>query len=140
MQDHKTFLARMEHLEGMIAWVREQLQNSLFKENDQRKIELAMEEALVNIIIHGYPQHSRKAALEIIVHLHHGHKIEFKIIDKGLPFNPLLQSVKFNSYANIDERQEGGLGIHFMRCCMDNVHYERRHPFNILTLIKEVHT
>jgi serine/threonine-protein kinase RsbW len=65
-------------------------------------------------------------------------KMAFKIIDKGFPFNPLLQSVKYNMYANIDEREEGGLGIYFMRQCMDEVHYERHHPFNILTLVKEM--
>jgi len=138
MQDHRTFPAQIENLEGMIAWVREQIQNSLFKEADQRKIELAMEEALVNIIVHGYPQHSRKAMLEIIIQWRHDQKIEFKIIDKGLPFNPLLQLVKFNVYANIEEREEGGLGIYFMRLCMDEVHYERQHPFNVLTLVKEM--
>jgi anti-sigma regulatory factor (Ser/Thr protein kinase) len=63
MHDHKTFPARIECLESMIAWVRERIQNSLFREADQRKIELALEEALVNVILHAYPQPSRKAIL-----------------------------------------------------------------------------
>jgi serine/threonine-protein kinase RsbW len=138
MHDHKTFPARIECLESMIAWVRERIQNSLFREADQRKIELALEEALVNVILHAYPQPSRKAILEIMIQRPDERKMAFKIIDKGFPFNPLLQSVKYNMYANIDEREEGGLGIYFMRQCMDEVHYERHHPFNILTLVKEM--
>ncbi len=137
MQAHIAFSARIENLEPMIAWVRERIESSPFKEAERRRIELAMEEALVNVIIHAYPRRSSKAIVEIIVQGLSDQQIEFKIIDKGLPFNPLLQSSKCNPYAGLEEREEGGLGIHFMRQCMDEVHYERHHPFNILTLIKK---
>ena len=134
--EHRVFPAKLEDLESMIGWIRSRIHGSIPKDNDRRKIELAMEEALVNVIFHAYPRHSRRALLEIIIQHLEDQSLEFKIIDKGLPFNPLLQVTKPNTKAP-EEREEGGLGILFIRRCMDEVHYERHHPFNILTLIKK---
>jgi serine/threonine-protein kinase RsbW len=134
--EHRVFPAKLEDLESMIGWIRSRIHASIPKDADRRKIELAMEEALVNVIFHAYPRDSRRALLEIIIQHLEDQSLEFKIIDKGLPFNPLLQGAKPNVQIS-EEREEGGLGILFIRRCMDEVHYERHHPFNILTLIKK---
>ncbi len=128
------FQSRIELLDSMIDWVRCNIENGSFTCSERYKIELAMEEALVNVIHHAY--RGSKDLIEIIAYKYPNGRIEFKIIDKGLPFNPLLESRKVNIHAPIDQRCEGGLGIFFIRQCMDEVHYERQHPFNILTLIK----
>jgi serine/threonine-protein kinase RsbW len=135
--EHRVFPAKLEDLESMIGWIRSRIHGKIPKDAERRKIELAMEEALVNVIFHAYPRHSRRALLEIIIQHQGDQSLEFKIIDKGLPFNPLLQVSKRPSTQIPEEREEGGLGILFIRRCMDEVHYERHHPFNILTLIKK---
>jgi anti-sigma regulatory factor (Ser/Thr protein kinase) len=133
--EHREFPAKIEDLESMIIWIRSKVQGTIAKETDLKKVELAMEEALVNVIHYAYPKPSKKALLEIVIHQLDDQTLEFKIIDKGLPFNPLLQPPKPNPLPP-EEREEGGLGILFIRKFMDEVHYERQHPFNILTLIK----
>ncbi|MBS3905007.1 MAG: ATP-binding protein [Simkania sp.] len=136
--EHVSFQARKEYLAHMIAWVHERIQNMAFQETDRLKIELAMEEALVNIIMHAYPYHSTRAILEIVILLRANQSVEFTILDKGRPFNPLLQAGKLHIHIDLEKREEGGLGILFMRHCMDEVHYQRQHPFNILTLVKKM--
>lgn len=135
--EHVSFQASIEQLTRMIAWVHEKIQKSCFSENERLKIELAMEEALVNVIHHAYPHRSARSVLEIVMNYKADQCVEFTIIDNGQPFNPLLQSGRLDFQAGLEERQEGGLGILFMKRCMDEVHYERQHPFNILTLIKK---
>jgi serine/threonine-protein kinase RsbW len=134
-QFHRTvFQANMGFLEGMIDWVRKVTSDCPFTVSDRRKIEIALEEAFVNVVCHAY--RGEKAPVEIICCKHPSRHVAFKIIDKGLPFNPLLQPKSSHSSLPIEERQEGGLGIFFMTKFMDEVHYERHHPFNVLTLVK----
>ncbi len=134
-QFYRTVLqANMEFLKEMIDWVRKVISDCPFTLNDQRKIEIAMEEAFVNVVSHAY--RDDKAQVEIICCKYPTQHVAFKVIDKGMPFNPLLGSERCHSSLPIEEREEGGLGIFFMRKFMDEVHYERHHPFNVLTLVK----
>jgi anti-sigma regulatory factor (Ser/Thr protein kinase) len=136
---HRIFPATLEELESMFGWVQSRLDGAVLLDGDRRRIELAMEEALVNVIFHAYsPRARKKAILEIIIHYCEDKSMAFKILDKGEPFNPLSRIVHPHMLSGLD-REEGGMGIFFIRCCMDEVYYERRHPFNILTLIKRSH-
>lgn len=128
------FQANMGFLEGMIDWVRKVTSDCSFSVSERRKIEIALEEAFVNVVHYAY--RGAKAPVEMICCKYPSKQVAFKIIDKGMPFNPLLQPRRGHSSLPIEERQEGGLGIFFMRKFMDEVHYQRHHPFNVLTLVK----
>ncbi len=132
------FQANMGLLEGMIDWVRKVTSDCPFSKAERRKVELALEEAFVNVVRHAYK--GAKAPVEIICCKYPSKQVAFKIIDKGMPFNPLLQTKSNDASLPIEERQEGGLGIFFMKKLMDEVHYERRHPFNVLTLVKNTNS
>lgn len=134
------FQADMGFLEKMVDWVRKVTSDCTLSEGDKRKIELALEEAFVNVVHHAYrvAHTSVKANVEMVCCKHVSRQVVFKIIDKGMPFNPLLQSKLANPFLPIEERKEGGLGIYFMKRLMDEVHYERHHPFNVLTLVKKM--
>lgn len=129
------FQANMSFLEGMIDWVRKVTSDCPFNISERRKIEIALEEAFVNVVHHAYK--GTNAPVEFICCKYPLKQVAFKIIDKGMPFNPLLQSKRSSpSFSSLEDHQEGGLGIFFMRKFMDEVHYERHHPFNVLTLVK----
>jgi serine/threonine-protein kinase RsbW len=95
------------------------------------EIELAIEEALVNIFNYSYPE--KTGDVEINCKVDH-HQFIIEMIDSGIPFdmtshpNPDLKS-------DLSERQIGGLGIYLIKRMMDEVRYRRENDQNILTLI-----
>ena len=96
------------------------------------KIELASEEALVNIIKHGFI--NKKGIIKIICEFKEN---GFKIIlqDNGISFNPVLYH---SEYPYMDEAGIGGWGIKLILNAMDAVEYSRDNDFNSLTLIMSV--
>ena len=134
LMDRAVFQAQLEMLDLMMEWIRTHVDSMGFSPVDGKKIQLAMEEALVNVICHAYK--NGKGAVELICNEYPKQRILFTIMDKGPSFNPLLQSSKVPLDSPLEEREEGGLGIFFIRQLMDEVHYERQHPYNILTLVK----
>ena len=100
-----------------------------------RKLRLAVEEAVVNVIDYAYPLGSEG---DITIHvMSDGHSIRFKIIDAGVAFDPTAKE-KADTTLSIDDRQIGGLGILLVRELMDTINYEREEGQNILTLIKNL--
>ena len=137
INDQVIFSARMDKLETMMAWTRKMLHLALFPVGDQNKVEIAVEEALVNVIRYAYGENGGDITLSC--RLDPTLYVEFTIRDSGIPFNPLLQSCKEpTSGETLEEKREGGLGILFMRNLMDDVHYERAHSQNILILRKNL--
>ena len=98
------------------------------------QIELASEEALVNVIHHSYADLG--GVIEIGIKANPG-RLEIRICDGGAPFNPLAKRTP-QQHADLSERVTGGLGLLFIRKCMDEVSYERKSNRNILTLIKKI--
>lgn len=132
----KTFPACLENLEQMMQWIRQRCSDADFFAKESRKIELAMEEALVNIIKYAYGTVKQQEEIGLFCKLIPKNSIEFTIKDKGPPFNPFLQRSAIDLQASLDDRIEGGIGIKLMMQNMDIVHYERQEPYNILILKK----
>lgn len=122
----------------MLHWIRERLFQTEFDEQTIRKIELATEEALVNVIRHAYK--AKEGNIEIGMKFHPKSHVEIAISDEGPAFNPLAKEIVINPLATLEERTEGGLGILFMKQYMDEIHYERKKEKNILTLTKRMNT
>jgi len=129
-----SFIAEMDALEAMMQWVRSQLSKVSFSPAEQRKIELAMEEALVNIIRYAYGEKKGHIELSFSQAIEY---VEFTVRDSGVSFNPLLESSHIDADRPLEEREEGGLGIMLIKEYMDEVHYKRLEPYNILRLIKK---
>ncbi len=95
------------------------------------KINLALEEALANVIMYAYPEGKTS---EVTLDMETTNKtLHMKISDMGIPFNPLLQK-EANIDASLEERQIGGLGIHLIKKIVDNLEYEYKDNKNILSL------
>jgi anti-sigma regulatory factor (Ser/Thr protein kinase) len=101
--------------------------------------ELAVEEAFVNIAEYGFaeyePDNLRDHSYVDIAAEVDGESITITICDNSPPFNP-LEMKDPNITKNIQQIETGGLGIHFYKKLMDQVHYEYRNGENRLTLRK----
>ncbi len=110
--------------------------NSFFEQNSLdhaslSKIDLALEEALANIIMYAYPDgKTGEVTLDMNVE---NNAIKMKISDKGIPFNPLEKETA-DLNVSLEERKIGGLGIYLIKEIMDKVEYEYKEKNNILNL------
>lgn len=112
-------------------------------QQNTRKIRLAVEEAVANVISYAYPK-GELGTIHVdilaqpITDVSSTGRLTVVISDSGQPFNPLArQAVDVEQAAH--DRQIGGLGIHLYRQLMDKVTYERTDDGrNVLTLIKEI--
>lgn len=95
-------------------------------------LNLAMEEAVSNVILYAYP--NKGNTLKIEAETNCG-ELTFKVIDSGVPFDPTLQTDP-DITLPADERPVGGLGIFLVRQIMDKVAYERINEKNVLILTK----
>lgn len=130
----KTFPASLDKLYEMLQFVRLQAQDALFDESQTSKIELALEEALVNIISYGYP--NRSGAIEIHCSAMDNTGLKIVLKDRGIPYNPLTNAKRFNPMDALEAKTIGGYGVYFILKIMDEVDYTRENNFNILTLVK----
>ena len=80
------FLADLTILDQMMLHIRQEASLAGIEEKAISKIELACEEALVNIISYAYPEKKGKLSIECTKH---GQRFEITVKDKGLPFNPI---------------------------------------------------
>ena len=97
------------------------------------QMNLAVEEAVVNVMYYAYPEGTRG---DIFVKaLADDDSLTFVISDQGVPFDPTSVDDP-DTTLEADERALGGLGIYLTRHYMDIVSYERKDGWNILTLKK----
>lgn len=132
----KTFNAKLSALPSMLDWIRIRLEKAGFSDVEIRRIEIALEEGLVNIISYAYQ--GEAGTIEISIDHFDGEYIEITLKDHGLPFNPLKQKKEVDPLIPVEVMKVGGLGILFMQKLMDKVEYIRHHNANILSLRKNL--
>jgi serine/threonine-protein kinase RsbW len=95
--------------------------------------QLAVEEAVTNIIVHGYGGPEG----EIVVSCRAGpDAIEIQLEDQAIPFDPLsIPDPALDQ--NIEDRQIGGLGIFLAKQIMSDIQYRFADGKNILTMVKK---
>jgi sigma-B regulation protein RsbU (phosphoserine phosphatase) len=117
------------------AFVNEACQMAGFTEEDTSKVQLAIEEAVVNVMKYAYPSGTH-GDVTIEAQLN-GVRMKFTIIDSGAPFDPTAHP-EADTTLSANQRAIGGLGIHLVRQIMDAVNYERIDKLNVLTLKKNL--
>ncbi len=98
-------------------------------------INLALEEAVSNVMLYAYPE--GKSGSVLIDATKTEHDVTFVISDSGKPFDPTQQK-EADITLSAEERNIGGLGIHLVRQIMDEISYERKDDKNYLTLVKKL--
>lgn len=111
------------------------MQGHGFPDEDILDTQLAVEEVVTNVIVHGYGD----AGGEILVSLSYNADdaaIEIRVEDFAEPFDPLTLPEPDIS-ASMDDRKIGGLGIFLTRQVMDDIRYRYENNRNILVLRKK---
>ena len=99
------------------------------------QLNLALEEAVVNVINYGYPNGTKG---DILIEAQaNDQRLKFIITDSGVPFDPTAKE-EVDTTLSAEERPIGGLGIHLVRKIMDSINYERHNGHNVLTLRKKI--
>ena len=98
------------------------------------QMNLAIEEAVVNVMNYAYPEGTK--GFVDITSMSDDESLQFVISDNGKPFDPTTKE-EVDTTLPIEKRRIGGLGIFLVRKMMDNVKYEYKDGQNILTLRKK---
>ena len=99
------------------------------------QMNLAIEEAVVNVMDYAYPK-GTKGDITIEAQANN-QRLKFTIIDSGKPFDPTVKA-DADITLSAEERPIGGLGIYLVRQLMDSINYERVNGLNVLTLRKKL--
>lgn len=99
-------------------------------------LSLCLEEALTNVIFYAYPE-GKSGDIQVTVQLEGG-SVSIGIEDEGKAFNPLTDSKDPDLEASVEDRQIGGLGIHFIKQFMDKLDYQRINNKNQLVFSKKI--
>ena len=125
--------AKFENLERLMGFISECAKTQGFSQRRLREIELATEEALVNIFNYAYPA-SGPGDVEIRCETGDRNRLVIEFLDNGVPFNiETLSEPDLN--APISQRKVGGLGVFLIRRIVDEVHHCRDGNRNILTFV-----
>lgn len=98
-------------------------------------INLALEEAVANIIMYAYPSEEKQEILLKVTS--NKNQLIFLLTDKGLSFDP-TQVKDVDLTLSIEERPIGGLGIFLIHNIMNEVSYQRLDNENQLTMKKDI--
>ena len=124
--------ANLENLPQLIESVSMCAKKQGFNPGKVTEIEIALEEALVNIINYAYQNNF--GDIKVTCFFDDANRFTITIEDTGVHFD-VLSVGQPNITGKISERKVGGLGIFFIRKLMDGVLYQRKGNKNILTLI-----
>ena len=97
-----------------------------------RKIKVALDDLLNNIVSYGYPDAPTRG-IEILLEITN-QRLSVTVIDDGIPFNPLDQKSPRTDEC-LKDRQIGGLGVHLIRSLADDTSYRRENEKNVLTIV-----
>jgi sigma-B regulation protein RsbU (phosphoserine phosphatase) len=117
----------------LAAFIDEVCEAAGFNASVAMQMNLAMEEAVVNVMNYAYPVGVKG---DIVIEAEdRGDSVQFVIIDGGTPFDPTAKA-DADTTLSVEERPIGGLGIFLVRQLMDTVSYEYKGEKNRLTLVK----
>lgn len=134
-QSHITLPNDVQATTELGMFVDEVCENVGFDMSTTFKLNLAIEEAVVNVMSYAYPA-GTKGDVDIDAEAD-DEQLKFVISDSGTPFDP-TQKGEVDTTLSAEERGIGGLGIHLIRQIMDTINYERVDGKNVLTLRKKL--
>ena len=95
---------------------------------------LALEEVATNVVRHGGREEgSGEIEIEVVST---DAEARVEVRDRGRPFDPFRGAPEPDTEAALEDRQIGGLGVHFVRVLMDEASYRREDDRNHVTMVK----
>ena len=99
------------------------------------EINLVIEELFTNVVFYAFDD-KEEHEINLSFMLVDTHQLQMRLEDDGKPFNLLEKKVNDVFDKPLEERQIGGLGIHFVREMMNSVDYQRSGNKNVVILTK----
>lgn len=130
------FQAELKNLKKMIEWLRGYLIQLDCDPILVKKLELALEEAVTNVIFHAYKGNG--GLIEIQIRGKSKHLLEIEISDRGPKFDPTKDSSFADPTLPLEKRKIGGVGVHLIKQIVDELIYKREMGKNILTFKKKL--
>lgn len=96
-------------------------------------IVLILDEMVTNVISYAYPD-GGVHTFTLDIHKGDDHRIYMKLVDDGIPFDPLAQA-DADTNSSLEERQIGGLGIFIVKHLAETVEYFRLEDKNNLNIV-----
>ena len=123
--------ANLDNLPQFIAFAVDHARRQGFSQQRAKEIELAIEEALVNVMEYAYP--GKSGMLILLAEPEPPGKLTFKIRDQGKIFNPLDRESP-DLPQELMERPVGGLGIFLIKKIADELSWQRQGNENCLII------
>jgi anti-sigma regulatory factor (Ser/Thr protein kinase) len=131
MNETLTIPSRVECIDDARRWVTGHVRTAGFGDDPIGEIELALTEALANVIEHGYGGSDDKK-IELTV-TEDDHALRIRVRDWGEAFDPAGYSPR-----DLDDPGEGGYGVFLIEQLMDDVTREAQPGGGtLLTLVKQ---
>ena len=126
----KTFAASMDTIPDIVGFVSETASAMGVHPKRVMHLELAVEEAAVNICSYAYEIPPGEVTIRIS---RETEVVRIELVDAGVPFDPLAADAP-DIRSELENREVRGLGIFLIRRMLDEVHYSRSGDRNILSL------
>lgn len=107
----RRFPATMDEYENIRDFIMEEAEKAGLSAEEQMRLELGMEETVVNVIKYAYDIPGEiwlKVSKD-------GNEFTVDMADFGIPFNPLTKNAVPSPDIPLEEREPGGYGIMFMK-------------------------
>ena len=125
--------ADLEQIERVSSEIERCMKGEGWVDDEMLDVQLAVEEAVTNSILHGYDGSAGTITIRIETSPQH---VAVEIADDAPAFDP-LSVPEPDIAADIEDRQIGGLGIFLIRRVMDEVTYRYEDNTNILLMVKD---
>jgi len=123
--------ATINHLADFIQDLSRWLEQQGVPRDRIARVQLAVEEALVNVIRYAYQ--GKEGEVELRGEIADDQRLVIKILDNGMPFD--VGTVPHpDTSCSLRERKVGGLGIYLINKMVDELCYRREGNRNVLTM------
>lgn len=129
--------ADVKNLDSVLQFMNEVIEPYNCSVEIQFQLELALEEAYVNIAHHAYPNDVGSTIIrcDVVEKDDKSNLLVIDILDQGIPYNPIEHNDP-NINSSAEERDIGGLGIYMIKNSMDALSYSYENEHNVFTIEK----
>ena len=114
---------RFERLTEIAAFVTQAAREAGLNDDEVFHVEMAVDEACSNVIEHAYA--TQTGDIDLACRCPAAGQLEVVIRDSGQPFDPAeVPAPNVGTPTDLDNLNEGGLGLYFIRKLMDEVRFE----------------
>ncbi len=111
-----------EHLHELVSAVEAFGEQDGWTDELAFKVTIVVDELSQNVIDYSSSEVPNDVSVEVTAQ---PDEVTVEVIDDGIPFNPLTDTPPPDLTSSLEDREIGGLGVHFTKTLMDEVQYSR---------------